>query len=70
MMGGGMGGGMGQEDSNIKVSNFQSSSDGTEITASVQILAAATAGTRQIRLETSYGEIMGMMTSSLFTVTK
>ncbi len=63
-----MGGGMGQEDSNIKVSNVQSSSDGTQITASVQILPAAVAGARQIRLETAYGEIMGMMTNSLFTV--
>jgi uncharacterized protein (TIGR03437 family) len=70
MMGGGMGSGMGQEDANIKVSNVQVNSVGTQITASVQILAGATSGTRQIRLETNYGEIMGMMTNSLFTVTK
>ncbi|HLG97885.1 MAG TPA: hypothetical protein VKX49_16345 [Bryobacteraceae bacterium] len=70
MMGGGMGGGMGQEDANIKVSNVQVNSTGTQITASVQLLAGAASGTRQIRLETNYGEIMGMMTNSLFTVTK
>lgn len=68
MGGGGMGGGMGQQDANIKVSNVQANSDGTQITASVQILAAVTAGTRQIRLETTYGEMMGMITNSLFTV--
>jgi DNA-binding beta-propeller fold protein YncE len=70
MMGGGMGSGMGQEDANIKVSNIQVNSAGTQITASIQILAAATSGTRQIRLETNYSEIMGMMTNALFTVTK
>ncbi len=70
MMGGGMGGGMGQQDPNITVSNVQVNSAGTQITASVQILAAATAGTGQIRLETNYGQVMGMMTNSLFTVTK
>jgi hypothetical protein len=67
---GGMGGGMGQEDPYIKVSNLQVNSAGTQITASIQILAAAAIGTRQIRLETNYGEFMGMMTNSLFTVTK
>jgi len=70
MMGGGPGGGMGQQDPNITVSNVQVNSSGTQITASVQILAAAAAGTRQIRLETNYGQVMGMMTNSLFTVTK
>ena len=70
MMGGGPGGGMGQQDPNITVSNVQVNSAGTQITASVQILAAAAAGTRQIRLETNYGQVMGMMTNSLFTVTK
>jgi hypothetical protein len=73
MMGGGMGGmggGMGQEDTNIKVSNVQVNPSGTEITASVQILPAATVGARQIRLETTYGEVMGMMTNSPFAVTK
>jgi uncharacterized protein (TIGR03437 family) len=73
MMGGGMGGmggGMGQEDTNIKVSNVQVNPSGTQITASVQILPAATVGSRQIRLETTYGEVMGMMTNSLFAVTK
>jgi uncharacterized protein (TIGR03437 family) len=70
MMGGGMGGGMGQADSNIAVSNMQVDASGAQITATVQILPAATAGTRQIRLETDHGEVMGMMTTSLFTVTK
>lgn len=69
MGGGGMGGGIGQADANIQVSNVQSNSNGTQITASVQILSAAAAGPRQIRLQTSYGQIMGMMTVSLFTVT-
>jgi uncharacterized protein (TIGR03437 family) len=70
MGGGGMGSGMGQGDANIKVSNVQVNSAGTQITASIQILAAATTGTRQIRLETDYAEVMGMMTGSLFTITK
>ena len=70
MMGGGMGQGMGAEDANIKVSNVQVNVAGTEITASVQILAAATAGSRQVRLQTDRGEVMGMMFTSLFTVTK
>ncbi len=70
MGGGGMGGGVGQDDGNIVVSNVQSNSAGTQVTASVQILAAAAAGTRQIRLQTSYGQIMGMMSASLFTVTQ
>jgi DNA-binding beta-propeller fold protein YncE len=70
MMGGGMGGGMGQEDSNIQVSNVVVNAAGTEITASVQVSSAATPGTRQVRLETDYGEVMGMMTESLFTITK
>jgi hypothetical protein len=61
---------MGQEDANIKVSNIQVNSAGTQITASIQILAGATSGARQIRLDTNYSEIMGMMTNSLFTVTK
>jgi DNA-binding beta-propeller fold protein YncE len=70
MMGGsGMGSGMGQQDANIKVSNVQVNSAGTQITASIQILTATTAGTRQIRLETNYAEVMGMMTNSLFTIT-
>ena len=70
MMGGGPGQGMGGEDANIKVSNIQVGADGTRVTASVQILSSAVAGTRQIRLETDRGEIMGMMSGSLFTVTK
>ncbi len=70
MMGGGAGGVMGQEDPNIKVSNFQVNSAGTQITASVQIQPAAAAGTRQVRIETSYAQVMGMMTNSVFTVTR
>jgi hypothetical protein len=70
MMGGGMGSGMGQEDTNIKMSNLQVNSAGTQIKASIQILAGAISGARQIRLETNFGEIMGMMSNSLFTVTK
>ena len=70
MGGGGMGSGMGQDDANIKISNVQVNSAGTQITASIQILAAAATGARQIRLETSYGEFIGMVASSLFTITK
>ncbi len=70
MMGGGPGGSLGQADTNIKVSNVQTNAAGTQITASVQILSAATIGTRQIRLQTTYGGVMGMMTNSLFNVTK
>lgn len=70
-MGGGiMGGGMGAEDPNIKVSNVQVNSTGTQLTATVQILAGAALGTRQIRLETNYAAVMGMSARSLFTVTK
>ncbi|MDE3165178.1 MAG: hypothetical protein KGN36_05175 [Acidobacteriota bacterium] len=74
MMGGGNGGGngigLGQADPNIKVSNVQTNAAGTQITASVQILPAAAIGTRQVRLQTGYGPVMGMMTNSLFNVTK
>lgn len=70
MGGGGMGQGMGTEDPNIKVSNVQVNSAGTQITVSVQILSAAAAGTRQVRLETDHGEVMGPMFSSFFTVTR
>ena len=71
--GGGMmgGGGMGSsEDPNIKVSNVQVNSAGTQITATVQILSGAAAGTRQIRLETARGEVMGPMFNSFFSITK
>jgi hypothetical protein len=70
MGGGGMGNGMGQDDPNIKISNVQVNSASTQITASIQILAAATTGTRQVRLETTNGEFMGMATGTSFTVTK
>ncbi|HZT30184.1 MAG TPA: IPT/TIG domain-containing protein [Bryobacteraceae bacterium] len=69
-MGSGMGPGMGSEDPNIKISNVQVNSAGTQITASVQILGSAAAGTRVIRLETGRGEVMGPMTANLFTVTR
>lgn len=70
MMGGGTGQGIGDEDASIKVSNFQVNAAGTQITASVQIQSSATTGTRLIRLETNTAEVMGMMSGSLFTVTK
>lgn len=70
MMGGGTGSGMGGEDTNIKVSNVQVNSGGTQITASVQILGSAAAGTRVVRLQTDRGEVMGPTSANLFTVTK
>ena len=69
-MGGGPGSGPGQADSNIKVSNVQANPAGTQITASIQILPAAAIGARQVRLPTSYGTVMGMITNSPFNVTK
>ena len=58
-------------DANIKVSNVQASSDGTRITSTVEILAAAVEGYRQLRLDTEYGDVMGpMMGGLLFNVTK
>jgi uncharacterized protein (TIGR03437 family) len=71
MMGGGMmGGGPGGEDPYIKVSNVQIDAAGTRLTATVQVLAAAVAGPRVIRLETDRGEIMGPMFNTVFTVTR
>ncbi len=70
MMGGGgpFQGGFG-EDPNIKVTNFQVNAAGTQITATVQILASATAGTRAVRLETSGAWVMmGPGFGSFFTV--
>ena len=69
-MGGGAGQGMGNVDTNIKVANVQVNPSGTQLTASVQILSSAVAGAHQIRLQTDRGEVMGMMSGSLFTVTK
>lgn len=70
MMGGGMGGGMmGADDSNIKVSNVQVNAAGTQITATVQIASAAPAGNRQVRLDTGWGQVMGMSFNALFSVT-
>ena len=63
-----MGGGYYGSDSNIKVSNFQVNAAGTQITASVQILSATAAGTRVIRLETEYGDMMGPRFNTVFTV--
>ena len=72
MMGGGMmGGGMATgDDPNIKATNINVNAAGTQVTASIQILSTATAGTRQIRLGTNHGEMMGPMNSTLFTVTQ
>ena len=70
MMGGGPSQGMGSEDTNINVSSVKPNANGTQVTASVQILSSALAGTRKIRLETDQGEVMGMMSGSLFTITK
>lgn len=75
MGGGGMGGedhgnGLGHVDQNIVVSDVKASADGTSVTATVQILPAAEAGTRQIRMKTDRGEVMSMMTGVVFTVTK
>jgi uncharacterized protein (TIGR03437 family) len=70
MMGPGAGAGVGQPDPNIKVSNVVVNAAGTQITASVQIVSTAATGTRLIRLDTNYGNVMGMMTRSVFTVTK
>jgi uncharacterized protein (TIGR03437 family) len=65
MMGGGMAAG---DDPNIKVTNINVNTAGTQVTASVQILSTATAGTRQIRLGTNHGDMMGATNSTLFTV--
>ncbi len=71
-MGGGMmGGGMAtSDDPNIKVTKINVNTAGTQVTASVQILSTATAGTRQIRLGTNHGDMMGPVNSTLFTVTQ
>ena len=61
---------MGSEDMNIKVSDVQANATGRQVTASVQILSSTVAGTRQIHLETDQGEVLGMMSGSLFTITK
>jgi YVTN family beta-propeller protein len=69
MMGGGSGA-FGQADPNIQVSNIQVNATGTQITASIQILSAAATGGRQVRLQTTFGTVMGMGANSLFTVTR
>lgn len=69
-MGGMMGGGpTAGGDPNIKVTNINVNPSGSQITASVQVLSTATAGTRQIRLGTNHGGMIGAMNSTLFTVT-
>jgi uncharacterized protein (TIGR03437 family) len=67
MGGGGMATG---DDPSIKVSSVKVNAAATQITASVQILATATVGTRQIRLGTDHGDMMGPANSTLFTVTR
>jgi YVTN family beta-propeller protein len=69
-MGGGMMGGGSGDDPNIKVSNININAAGTQVTASVQILSTATAGTRQVLLGTNHGGMMGAINSTLFTVTE
>jgi uncharacterized protein (TIGR03437 family) len=56
------------EDTNIQVSNLKVNAAGTEVTATVQVLAAAVPGVRQIRLDTERGEVP--VGSVQFTVTK
>ena len=74
LTGTGMGGrlmeGFGLADTNVKVSNVQANSTGTQITASGRSLPAAATGVRQVRLQTSYGTVMGMMTNAPFNITK
>jgi len=72
MMGGGMAGGgiAAGDDQNIKVTNINVNTAGTQVTASVQILSTATAGNRQIGLGTNHGDMMGAMNSTTFIVTQ
>jgi uncharacterized protein (TIGR03437 family) len=67
MGGGGMASG---DDPTIKVTSVKVNATATQITASVQILAAAAPGLRQIRLGTDHGDMMGQMNSIVFTVTQ
>ncbi len=70
MAGGTMGGGNPTygEDPNIKVTNVSANSAGTQVTATVQILSSAVAGTRQIRIDTDHGSMMGGLGVTTFTV--
>ncbi len=74
LAGSGMGGGMmsggpaAGVDPNIQVSNISVNSAGNQLTAAVQIEAAATPGTRRIRMEANQIGMMGPMNSTLFTV--
>jgi DNA-binding beta-propeller fold protein YncE len=68
LMGMNPGKGKNGEDTNIQVSNLKINAAGTEVTATVQVLAAAAPGVRQMRLETDRGEVP--VGSVQFTVTK
>lgn len=66
MMGGDSGYGA---DPNTKVTNVQPNSAGTQVTVSVQILAAAVGGPRQVRIDDSdHGPMMGALNATTFTV--
>jgi hypothetical protein len=67
MGGGGMASG---DDPSIKATSVKVNATATRITASVQILAAAAPGLRQIRPGTDHGDMMGQMNSIVFTVTQ
>ncbi len=70
MNGRGRGRGKGTKDPNIKVSSVRVNSAGPQVTASVQILSSAMAGTRRVRFATDHGEVTEPMSTNLFTVTK
>jgi YVTN family beta-propeller protein len=59
-----------KEDPNIKVTNLQVKPDGTQLTASVQILNQAEEGTRLIRFVMDRGDYYGRPELTLFMVTK
>ena len=72
-MGGGMMGGGGSgfgSDPNIQVSNINTNAGGTQLTATIQISAAAAAGARQLRLEANHWGMMGALNYTVFTVTQ
>jgi len=67
----GMGPGQGAlDDTDIKTSNIQVNSGGTQITAVVTIAPTATPGPRRIHLDTPNGDVMmgGASSGVLFTV--
>lgn len=59
-----------KEDTSIKVSNLQVKADGSQVTATVQILKDAEEGARLIRLVLEKGDYYGPARSTLFMVTK